>query len=195
MAGGGNRQHAVLAPHRAGAERDGRADHLVDAQQLQGDGRPDDVHDAVDGADLVEVDLLDGAAVDLGLGLGQSVEDGPRPVGGPLGQAGVVDQVQDVGEAPAVVRLVSGRPVGLVRMGVLVRLRRLGAPRLAGRLQRIDRFQRLGRRLVRVRMLGGVVVLVAVFLDVPGILALAGQATLNSSPASPPRVTLFTDSV
>ena len=53
----------------------GRANDSFDAEQVEADRRADDVGDGIDGADFVEVHLLDRAAVDLGLGLGQLLED------------------------------------------------------------------------------------------------------------------------
>ena len=53
----------------------GRAGEPLDAEQVEPDGRPDDVGDAVERPDLVEVDPLERHAVDGRLGLGQLAED------------------------------------------------------------------------------------------------------------------------
>ena len=47
---------------------------MLNAKQVQTAGRTDDIYYGVDGADLVEVDLINLDAVDAGLGLGQSAE-------------------------------------------------------------------------------------------------------------------------
>ena len=52
------------------------AHDLVDAEHLERGGRPDDVDDGVVPADLVEVHLVDRAAVQGGFDRGQLVEDG-----------------------------------------------------------------------------------------------------------------------
>ena len=48
---------------------------LAGAQPVERGGGPDDVDDRVDRADLVERDLLDGRAVELGLGAREAIED------------------------------------------------------------------------------------------------------------------------
>ena len=53
----------------------GRLVNALDAEQVQPDGRADDVGDAVERPDLVEVDLLDRHPVGGRLGLGQLAED------------------------------------------------------------------------------------------------------------------------
>ena len=56
----------------AGVER--RAVPAVGGDGFDGDGGADDVNDGVFGADLVEVDGLGRAVVNLGLGLGEELE-------------------------------------------------------------------------------------------------------------------------
>ena len=67
-----------LDPARADVER--RAIDVADAQLVEEEGRPDDVDEGVVGPGLVEMGLLELAAVDLGLGLEQPLEDGQGPV-------------------------------------------------------------------------------------------------------------------
>ena len=64
------------------------ARHLVDAEHLERGGRPDDVDDGVVPTDLVEVHLVDGAAVQGGLDRGQRAEDRQGPRRDPGGQGG-----------------------------------------------------------------------------------------------------------
>ena len=52
----------------------------VDAEVLEGGGDADDVDDGVERADLVELDLVGGDAVDLALGRGQRGDDAQRPL-------------------------------------------------------------------------------------------------------------------
>ena len=72
MAGAGTLHCAVGDLDRALPGRHRRGHDALDAQQVPADRRADDVGDRIDRADLVEVDLLDRRAVDLGLGLGQA---------------------------------------------------------------------------------------------------------------------------
>ena len=51
----------------------GRLD-AVGFELVEGEVRSNDVDNGIDRADLVEVDLVDGRAVDLGLGLGNAPE-------------------------------------------------------------------------------------------------------------------------
>ncbi len=55
---------------------DRRCGNLFDAQILQAPHRTDDVQDAVDSADFMEMDLVDRHAVYLGFGFSQGLEDG-----------------------------------------------------------------------------------------------------------------------
>ena len=70
----GHRDQAVLGAHRAAPEPERRRVHLVYAERLQPLDGPHHVDQRVRRADLVEVDLLDGRAVDLRLGLGKAAE-------------------------------------------------------------------------------------------------------------------------
>ena len=56
-------QPAVCTAHHAGSGGDRRGAHLVDAEHLESGSGPDHVDDRVVPADLVEVDLVDRAAV------------------------------------------------------------------------------------------------------------------------------------
>ena len=61
--------------HEPAADRQRRDVHRLGAQQMQAEHRARDVHDRIDGADLVEVHLVHAAAVHARLRLGQSPED------------------------------------------------------------------------------------------------------------------------
>ena len=68
------------------------------AEQIEADGRPDDVGDAVEGPDLVEMDLLQRHAVHRRLGLGQAAEDAPGQLALRRGQLAPVEDRFDVGQ-------------------------------------------------------------------------------------------------
>jgi len=69
---------------------------LPHAQQVHGEHRPHRVDDAVDRADLVEVDLVQARAVRVRLGRCQVPEHGDALLLGPEGQPAVVDELLDV---------------------------------------------------------------------------------------------------
>ena len=84
----------------ARARRDGGNHKPFGAEQVPADSRADNVRNRIDRADFVEVDFFDGRAVDLGLGLGQSPEDGQ---GGRLllrRKPALVDNCLDVVQMP-----------------------------------------------------------------------------------------------
>ena len=59
-----------------GADANGGGINLIDVQVIQGQHTANDVDDGVDGAHLVERDIIHGFAVDLGFHFGQVLEDG-----------------------------------------------------------------------------------------------------------------------
>ena len=73
-----NRQDAMLGTDGAAAHIDRAAVHRVDTEVVEAEARADDVADRVNGADLVEVDLLDSGRVHLRLGLGEAAKHGER---------------------------------------------------------------------------------------------------------------------
>ena len=87
---------AVSRLDPAPARRDRAGLEAIDAQQVQADGRADDVDDRIDRTDFVEVDLRQVDAVDLRLGLAQLEEDSLGQVLLPGGQAALVDDRLDV---------------------------------------------------------------------------------------------------
>ena len=95
---GGRRQGhpAVGRLDPALARRDRAGLEAIDAQQVQADGRPDDVDDRIDRPDLVEVDLRQVDAVNLRLGLAQPQEDSLGQVLLPAAQAARVDDRFDM---------------------------------------------------------------------------------------------------
>ena len=129
--GCGNGQDAVSTLYRAGADVEGGAVPAIGGEGFDGDGRADDVDDGVLGADLVEVDGLGRAIVNLGLSLGEEFEGFEREGlrGRADGSAG--DDLADLGQSAMVVgSSVRGVSVsvgmgvfGLVRVFVLVGVR------------------------------------------------------------------------
>ena len=88
----------------AGAEGDGGGIELGDVEGVQAGGGGGDVDDGVDGADLVEVDLVGGGAVDFGFGFGEAGEDVDRGLLDLGREVGGFDEGADVGEAAVVGR-------------------------------------------------------------------------------------------
>ena len=87
----------------AGALAEAGDDAVLDAEVVEEDGRADDVRDGVERADLVEVDLIEGTPVGLGLGLGNDAEGPQGDVAGAVGHRQVAEDVLHVGQAPMVV--------------------------------------------------------------------------------------------
>ena len=96
MAGAGIEQRPWAISTKPWPVGTGEHDDPLDAQQIEADRRADDVGNRVDGADFVEVDFFDRAAVDLGLGLGQLAEDPRGHVAGPRRERAAVDHRRDV---------------------------------------------------------------------------------------------------
>ena len=119
--GGGGRgdgQDAVSALDGASADVEGGAVPASGGDVLDGYGGADDIDDGIFGADLVEMDGLGGAVVNLGLGLGEKLEglDGKSLGSGADGGAG--DEFADLWQSAMGVSGV----LGLVRLGLLVRV-------------------------------------------------------------------------
>ena len=93
---GGQRHPAVRRLDPAPARRHRAGLEPVDAEQVEPDGRADDVDDRVDRADLVEVDLRQVDPVDRRLGLAELAEDPLGQLVLPGGQAALVDDRLDV---------------------------------------------------------------------------------------------------
>jgi hypothetical protein len=58
----------VSALNSAAAYIQGGADNFIDGESFASDGGADDVHQGVCGANFVEMNLIEGDVVDLGLG-------------------------------------------------------------------------------------------------------------------------------
>ena len=86
----------MAAAHGAGAERQRPAHHLVDAEQVQGRGHADRVDDGVHPADLVQVHLVHGHAVQVRLDP-RDRRDGPGGQLGHRGRAGARDHLLQFG--------------------------------------------------------------------------------------------------
>ena len=72
------------------------------AEPFEPGGRADDVEDGVDGADFVEVDFVDGAAVGAGFGLGEIAEHGDGAVADRSGEGAGFDDAGDGGKVAVV---------------------------------------------------------------------------------------------
>ena len=95
------RQPAVGGVHEPAWHGQRRADEALDAEVLERERGAADVGERVDRAELVEVHLLRGDRVDGALGLGEAPEGLLRARTGALREPGRVDQLADLGQAPA----------------------------------------------------------------------------------------------
>ena len=131
VAGAGTGKRAVRNLDGAAPDVQRRRDDVVDAEPLHREHDADDVDDGVDGADFVQVNLVDRHVVDRGLGLAEALE---QRLGAGLPrrrQRRVTDEVRDLAQrAMAVVasdcacargRAVAGMVVSvIVTMPVIV---------------------------------------------------------------------------
>ena len=88
-----DRHQAVGALDHAVPGRHGAAGEALDAEQIEADGGARDVGDAVEGADFVEVDLLQRHAMHRRLRLGQPAEDAQGQVALPVGQPAAAEDL------------------------------------------------------------------------------------------------------
>ena len=117
--GSGDGHDAVSAPHRAAAHVDGGGQNLVRLEQVQGVAHPHHVGHRIQSTHLVEVHVPHGAAVSLGLRLGDGIVH-PSGVGFYLlGQGEAVDDGSDVARGGVVVMMVVLLPV-VVAVAVLM---------------------------------------------------------------------------
>ena len=87
------------------------------AQHLQRDARPDNIHNRVHRAHLVEVHLLRRQAVNLAFRHGEALEDRHRLLFHPVGELAFRDQLPDLSEGAAVLGCGMAMRVGMA-MGV-----------------------------------------------------------------------------
>ncbi len=102
--GRGHRQRAVRRTRRAAAGRQRRTVQPLDAKQPQSYDAAHDVDDRIERADLVEVDLVFGHAVDARLSGGQQPEHRRRSLPVVVRQRRCLDQRKHVGQAPVRLR-------------------------------------------------------------------------------------------
>ena len=88
----------MLALDEARPQGQGRGHDPLNAQDMQAQHCADDVDDGIHRAHLVEVDVVRGGAVNLGLGRGQAVKYGAGARGDSWRQAGRGDNLQDVAQ-------------------------------------------------------------------------------------------------
>lgn len=112
-----NRVQAVIALHSARTERYRGRVNAFRLQRVDGQRNADHVGDRIDGADFVEVDLLDGNAVNFPFGGGDFLEDGQGKRSRTFAQAGRGDHSHNVG----IMAVMLGR---MVRVRVDVELER-----------------------------------------------------------------------
>ncbi len=91
--------------HHSATNIERRRHDAVGAEPLQGVHGADDVDDGVEGADFMEVDLLDRHVVNRGLGFRQALEQCLRAIASGRRQCRLVDQLEDPGEVPMRMRI------------------------------------------------------------------------------------------
>jgi hypothetical protein len=101
--------------HPARAFHHGRRKHTGSAQYLQSDASADYVHDGINGAHFVKVDLVGGFAMNPALSVGNAAENRDSLVLHPIRESAVSNQLLYLGEAAPVIVFVI-----LARMGVAV---------------------------------------------------------------------------
>jgi hypothetical protein len=75
VAGAGNGTLPCATVHESGADGDRRAVDRIHPEHVEAEAAPHDIHDRVNGPDLVEMNRLDGHAVNARLRLSQSLEN------------------------------------------------------------------------------------------------------------------------
>ncbi len=86
----------MIALDLAATERKRGGRDPFDVQVLEREAGPDDVPDRVDGADLVEVHVLDGKSVHAPLGARESGKHASAPFEGPLRKGGSIEERSDL---------------------------------------------------------------------------------------------------
>jgi hypothetical protein len=119
---------AMGALQEAGSFDDWGSQDTRSPQQIQSDAGAHDVYDRIEGAHLVEMDVIRRQSVDASFRGGDALEDGDRFLADPFGQCAALDQLTDGGEGAVlgkvlvmVVVIVSAglcRSVGAVGVGV-----------------------------------------------------------------------------
>lgn len=94
--GGGYWHDAMRAAYRAGADGDGSGIDALDAEGFHAENGADDVNEAVEPADFVEVDLVDGHVVCAGFGDGQAGKGRAGEFLDDVGKRGLFDNGKQV---------------------------------------------------------------------------------------------------
>ena len=96
---------------------------VFDAQILQAPHRTDDVQDAVDSADFMEMDLVDRHAVYLGFGFSQGLEDGQALGLDIFIDRGAFDDLRDFRQAPVLMVVMMACRIDEVALPFIMMLR------------------------------------------------------------------------
>ncbi len=100
-AGSGNRADAVSDLDASASRRHRTRNNFVDAEEIKPNRHADDVHNRVNRADFVEMNLVERCPMHAGFRLGNVLEDFQRELLLRLGQLfGSLDQLGDVGKVP-----------------------------------------------------------------------------------------------
>lgn len=95
--GGGQGEASVGTADKTGAFDNGAGQHAGSAEGIEGEAGADDIDDGIDGADLMELDVLGGATVDFTFGDGDPLEDGQGAFLDPGVEGALGDQAADLG--------------------------------------------------------------------------------------------------
>ena len=112
---GGRHRHgddAVLAANRTAAVHQPRDEHAIDPQIVEEHRCGHDVHDGIDSADLVEMDLVKRYAVGFRLGMRKNIHDAVRKRFGAFGKRARIDHRIDIGR-PTMLVMMTMMMVGL----------------------------------------------------------------------------------
>ena len=97
-----DREDAVGTTDSPGTYVDWRAPCLIHIELVECGRSRNYIDDAVEGANLVKMDLFQGCAVDLGLGHRYKLEDGYSVINNRLGKTALADNAANIPKAPMV---------------------------------------------------------------------------------------------
>ena len=123
--------------HGAGADGDWTGPHLVDVEELQGGAGADDVDDGVEGAHLVEVDLVRWDAMETPFDLGERREHRQRSALDPWRERAAGENLTQLGERARMVHILRSVDRGAGRPQASA-LHRLGPQLPAGQTETVE---------------------------------------------------------
>ena len=112
-----NRDHAVLASDKAASLAETRHDNFIRRQIINADSSSDDIHDGIDGSDLMEMHLIERHAVGFCLCFREDLENALRQRSCSRCQIAAADNRKNLRQ-PAVLMMVMMLPCVIVVMAV-----------------------------------------------------------------------------